>query len=109
MVVAVSLTPDGMVGGGWGRAHEVALATIEEGAIQQWEVFPVAWDRLHDEAGEGQHHARIARFLLDHHVNRVITGHMGPGMERMLREMGIQAITAVRGPARDAVLQYGLS
>jgi len=106
MKVAIAVTPDGMVGGGWGKARDVALATVENGAIQDWHVEHVEWDRLHDEGGEGQHHARIARFLLDHQVNQVITGHMGPGMEHMLGRMGIQIVTGVTGPAKDVVLQH---
>jgi predicted Fe-Mo cluster-binding NifX family protein len=106
MVVAVAVTPEGTVGGGWGRASRVALASVEDGAISAWQEVEVGWDRLHDEGGEGTHHARIARFLIDHHVQRVICGHMGPGMQRMLARMGIDAVVGESGPARQAVARH---
>jgi predicted Fe-Mo cluster-binding NifX family protein len=104
MIVCVALGPDGAVGGGWGRAERVAVARVEGGAIASWEEFDVGWGRAHDAGPEGQHHARIARFLMDHHVETIVTGHMGPGMERMLAGMKIAGRTGVTGPAREAAI-----
>ena len=99
---------EGMVGNGWGRAHDVAVAEVDsQGNIVHWEEFPVHWDVSHDQAGEGQHHARIARFLMDHQVKQVISGHMGPGMQRMLHKMEIDMVLDVTGVAREAASRYG--
>ncbi|MCY0897443.1 MAG: hypothetical protein OWU33_00670 [Firmicutes bacterium] len=108
MVVAIAVTDNEDVGGGWGRARNVAIATVDpNGEIRSWEVHAVHWDELHDSGGEGQHHARIARFLLDHQVQRVIAGHMGPGMVHMLEKMNIDVVVDVHGSAREAALKYG--
>ena len=104
MIVAVSVTADGRVGGGWGKSERVAIARVEGGKIEDWKVYETAWDRLHDEGTEGSHHARIARFLMEHKVERVVTGHMGPPMQRMLAQMGIVANLGGQGDARAAVL-----
>jgi predicted Fe-Mo cluster-binding NifX family protein len=104
MIVAVSVTADGMVTGGWGRADRVAIARVEGGKIEDWTVYETGWNSLHDEGTEGSHHARIARFLMDHKVERVVTGHMGPPMQRMLAQMGIAASMGGGGDARAAVL-----
>ena len=72
MVVCLPVTKDGQVGTGWGRAHDVAVAVVNNatGHIEQWDEFPVRWDELHGQGEEGKHHARIARFLMDHGVGR---------------------------------------
>jgi len=104
MVVCVTLTSDGQVGGGWGRANRVAVAEIQGGRIVSWDEIEVGWDRLHDEGTEGSHHARIARFLMDRKVSQVVSGHMGPGMQQMLGRMGITIRIGVSGDARQAAL-----
>ena len=63
MIVCITVSEDGRAGGGWGRAHRVALATTSAGAITDWREVEVGWDAAHDEGTEGSHHARIARFL----------------------------------------------
>ncbi|MCY0878288.1 MAG: hypothetical protein OWU84_05050 [Firmicutes bacterium] len=108
MIVAMAVTENEDVGGGWGRARQVAVADVgPDGSIRSWEVYSVHWDELHDSGGEGQHHARIARFLLDHQVQRVIAGHMGPGMRHMLEKMNIGVTVDVHGPARELASRYG--
>jgi len=104
VVVCVALGPDGTVGGGWGRADRVAVASVVGGRIAQWEEFDVGWGRLHDAGPEGQHHSRIATFLRDHGVDVVVTGHMGGGMTQMLSKMDVRAHVGAIGPARDAAL-----
>jgi predicted Fe-Mo cluster-binding NifX family protein len=108
MIVAMPVTLDGRVGDGWGRAHTVAISEVAPtGEVMRWEEFEVKWDEAHDLSGEGQHHARIARFLMDHHVERVITGHMGEGMTHMLRRMNIHVVLGVHGVAREMAGQFG--
>ena len=68
MRVCIPVTPDGQVGGGFGRAPQVAIATVEDGAVMVWDEVPVAWDVLHDTTTEGGDHACVARFLMDHAV-----------------------------------------
>lgn len=104
VVVAVPL--DGTdVGQRWGRAERVAVALVLDGDIAWWIENPVGWDVAHDEGGEGQHHARVARFLREHSVRVVAADHVGDGMARMLSSMDIQLVTGANGPARQAVLQ----
>jgi predicted Fe-Mo cluster-binding NifX family protein len=92
-----------MVGGGWGRAARVAVATVAAGQITAWDEYPVGWDVLHDVGTEGGHHGRIATFLKDHGVEVVVAGHMGPPMVQMLGKMQILVRVGVAGDARAAV------
>lgn len=103
MIVAIALTPEGAAGQGWGRAPRVAIARVDDGRIQAWDVHDVRWDVLHDEGPEGGHHARIARFLREHDVELVIAGHMGPPMVQMLGRMDIAVRLGFEGDARAAV------
>lgn len=104
MVVCVNLGSGGQVGSGWGRASRVAVAEVQAGKIVRWDEIDVGWDRLHDEGTEGSHHARIARFLMEHNVSQVISGHMGPGMQQMLARMSVTVRLGVEGDARQVVL-----
>jgi len=104
MIVCATVTDDGQVGGGWGKARRVALATVADGAISDWQEIDVRWDVAHDEGTEGSHHARIARFLIDNHVDVVVAGHMGPPMANTLGKMKIRTVLGVGGDARDVVL-----
>lgn len=103
MIVCVPVTPDGQVADGWGRAARVAVARLEGGTIASWEEVDVAWDALHDVGTEGGHHARVARFLVDHGVQVVVAGHMGPPMQQMLGKLRIVARLGASGDARAAV------
>jgi predicted Fe-Mo cluster-binding NifX family protein len=104
MIACIPVTADGMADHGWGRARRVAVATTSGDEIRDWQEIDVAWDTLHDQGTEGTHHARVARFLIDHQVEAVLSGHMGPGMVRMLATMGIQVVLNASGDARGAVL-----
>lgn len=102
-VVALSLVgpaESAEVGGGWGRAQRIAIATVEDGGITGWAEHDVRWDVAHDEGTEGSHHARVVRFLQDNGVQVVATGHMGPPMARMLGTMGVQAVVDATGDPR---------
>lgn len=103
MVVCLTRLPDGAAGGGFGRAHEVVVAHLADGKIDGQQVHEVRWDELHDQRADDLHHADIARFLKAQGVELVATGHMGPGMVRMLGSMGIEVRTGVEGTT-DAVL-----
>jgi len=104
MMVCVPVTSDGQVGGSWGRADRVAIAEVSAGRIVSWEEIDVRWNVLHDEGTEGSHHARVARFLMDHKVSQVVSGHMGPGMQQMLAKMGLTVRVGATGDARRAVV-----
>ncbi len=103
MIICVPVTADGLVEPRWGRAPRVAIAHVEHGSVGRWEETDVNWDRLHDEGGEGVHHARVARFLRERNVDAVLAEHMGPGMEVMLARMGITVWLGAAGDARSAV------
>ena len=103
-VICIPVDDQGRVEPRWGKAPEVAVAQVnDQGQIENWEVFAVGWDVLHDQNGEGQHHARIARFLMDHKVTDVAAGHMGPGMERMIQSMRLNLHLGAQGDARAVV------
>ncbi len=105
MILCVPVTAGGEVDPRWGRAGRVAVAEVDAGQLRRWEEVPVGWDVLHDQATEGNHHARVARFLQEHRVQVVVAGHMGDGMRLMLDRMGIEIRLGATGPAREAVLQ----
>jgi predicted Fe-Mo cluster-binding NifX family protein len=104
MVVCVPVAADGQVGQRWGRADRVAIAEIDRREIVRWQEIDVRWDVLHDEGTEGSHHARVARFLIDHEVEQVVAGHMGDGMRQMLGKLGLTVRVGASGDARSAVL-----
>lgn len=104
MVVCVPVTPDGNVDGEFGRAARVAVMRVEDGVISEAEEHSVGWDVLHDTGPEGSHHARIARFLIEHGVQVVVAGHVGPPMVQTMGRMGIRVSMGASGDARAAVL-----
>ncbi len=103
VTLAVNVTGD-QVGGGLGRAHTVAIAVIANGRIVSWEEHEVAWDVSHDQGPEGQHHARIVRFMRDNEIQAVVTGHMGPPMVNTLHKLGVLPLVNASGDVRDAAL-----
>lgn len=102
MIVCVPVGPGGDVDPRWGRAARVVVARVEGADVVEWREHDVGWDVLHDAAGEGAHHARIARFLRDQAVEVVLANHMGGGMRRMLDRMGITVHLGAAGDARRA-------
>jgi predicted Fe-Mo cluster-binding NifX family protein len=109
MRVCVPITGDGQVDPRWGRADRVAIADVMGGEICSWQEFTVGWGTSHDQGTEGSHHARVARFLRDHHVQAVVVRHVGPGMQRMLSSMAIRLVTGAGGDSRSAVRTAGRS
>ena len=104
MRACVPLDADGRVDPRWGRAHRVAVVDLDEDAIHDWRLCEVSWDVLHDQHGEGAHHARVARFVREHRIEAVVAGHMGPGMLRMLRTMGVTVYLGACGDPREAAV-----
>jgi predicted Fe-Mo cluster-binding NifX family protein len=104
MKVLVPVTADGQVDERFGRAPRVAIFAIEDGAVADSQVHEVGWDVLHDTGGEGAHHARVARFLIDEGVGAIAAGHMGPGMQHMLGRMEIRVLLDASGDAAAAAL-----
>ncbi|HET8569834.1 MAG TPA: NifB/NifX family molybdenum-iron cluster-binding protein [Candidatus Limnocylindria bacterium] len=104
MIVCLPVTADGLLGPRWGRADRVAVADVAPDGIRSWAEHDVGWGALHDAGAEGQHHARIARFLREHRVEAVVAQHVGGGMEQMLRSMGIPLRLAPAGDAKGAAL-----
>ena len=102
MIIAIPVDADDQVAHGWGRAPAIALATVTDGQITDWQVHDVRWDVAHDEGTEGSHHARIARFLREHGIEAIAVDHVGAGMHRMLPSMGVRIADGLVGDARDA-------
>jgi len=105
MIICTPITPSGEIGHSWGRAHTVALMTVEAGEIVASETMDVSWDSLHDQGTEGSHHARVARFLKDHRVDVVLASHMGAPMSNMIDKLGIRLVLGAVGDAREAALK----
>ncbi|HYM84493.1 MAG TPA: NifB/NifX family molybdenum-iron cluster-binding protein, partial [Candidatus Dormibacteraeota bacterium] len=103
MIVCVPVNVDGTVDPRWGRAARVAVAQVDGGSIEAWQEVDVRWDEAHEQSTEGGHHARIARFLLERHVEAIVAGHMGEGMLLMLQGLGIRLELGAAGDARRAV------
>ena len=104
MRVCVPVTDDGQIDPRWGRAQRVAVAEVRDGQMAEWQEHDVAWGELHDAGTEGSHHARVARFLREQHVEAVVGHHMGDGMRRMLDKMGLQVRLGAAGDARAAAI-----
>jgi len=104
MVICVPVTAEGWIDPRWGRADRVAIAETAGDGIANWQEFDVGWGTLHDAGTEGSHHARIARFLLDHHVEAVVANHMGMPMVHMLQQMGLRIHLGAVGGAREAAI-----
>ena len=104
MNVCIPVAADGTVDPRFGRTGRVAVATVDNNALTDWQEFDVGWDVAHDEGTEGAHHARVARFLMDHQVNVVAAQRIGDGMSRMLGTMHIRVILDCAGDARHVVL-----
>jgi predicted Fe-Mo cluster-binding NifX family protein len=104
MIVCVPITSDGQVDPRWGRADWIAVANVVDGKIESWQEIEVSWSRLHDEGSPARHHARVARFLLEHHVEGVVAHHVGEGMVRMMSTMKLPLYLEATGDARAAVL-----
>lgn len=102
-VVAVQV--DGaVVGTGLGRAGVVAVAEVADGTVTAWTEHPVGWDVLHGQGAEGSHHARIVRFLREHGVQAVATGHVGAPMYHTLTKLGCTVLVGATGDARTAAI-----
>jgi predicted Fe-Mo cluster-binding NifX family protein len=106
MVVCIPVAADGRIDPRWGRADRVALAEVSDGAVVSWNELDVGWSRGHDAGPEGSHHARIARFLIEHRVEAIVAHHMGEGMLNMLRRMGIKVRLGADGDAREAAAAF---
>ena len=105
MIIAVPVTDDEQVDPRWGKARNVAVAKVEDGAIRSWEVFPVGWDVLHDQGEHGTHHARIVTFLRNNNVDGVVINHAGTPMMNTMAKMGLAIAVDAAGPARHAALR----
>jgi predicted Fe-Mo cluster-binding NifX family protein len=104
VIIAIPVDADDQVAPGWGRAPAIALATVADGQITDWQVHDVRWDAAHDEGTEGSHHARVVRFLRDNAVELVVAEHMGDGMVRTLASMHLPTVLGAAGDARASVL-----
>ena len=104
MIVATPVTATGQSAAAWGKAHWIAVASVEDGAVAAWQVHEVAWDVSHDEGTHGSHHARIVRFLKEHEIAAVVVDHMGPGMVQVMETMKIPLLAASPGDAQASIL-----
>ena len=92
------------VGAGLGKAQRMAVAAVVGDQITAWDEYDVRWDLSHGQGGEGRHHATIVRFMREHAVQAVVTGHMGPPMVNTMTKLGVTPIVNATGSARDAAI-----
>jgi len=104
MIVCVPVAGDGQIDPRWGRANRVAVVDVRDGRVTDWQEHAVAWDDLKDSGTEGSHHARVARFLREHHVEAVVADHMGQDMHHMLEKMSVRVRLGAAGDARAAAI-----
>ena len=102
MIVGVTTTPEGTVGGGLGRAQTMAVADVRDGAVVAWTEHHVGWGDLHGTGPEGTHHARIVRFVREHGLEGVVTSGLGEGMRTTMGKLGVVVRTDLAGDARAA-------
>ena len=105
MVVCLPVTTEGVIDPRWGRAARVAITDLTDDGIEGWQEYEVGWQTLHDSGTEGSHHARVARFLQEHHVEAVVANHMGEPMVHMLERMGVKVWLGAGGDARQAAVR----
>lgn len=104
-IVAVCVNSDGsIVEGGLGKATHLAVATVVDDVVTDWQLHDVGWDVLHDVGEHGAHHARIVRFMREHNVSHVVAPHIGPPMQNTLSKLGVSFTLEARGDARAAAL-----
>jgi len=103
MSVCVPVTAQGLIDPRWGRADRVAVTEVGAQGMASWQEYDVGWNALHDAGTEGSHHARVALFVKEHHVDAVLANHMGPPMVHMLERMGVKVLLGAMGNAREAV------
>jgi predicted Fe-Mo cluster-binding NifX family protein len=82
----------------------VAIADVTGDGIASWHELDVGWSTIHDAGPEGSHHARVVRFLQDHHVEAVVANHMGMPMVHTLERMGLKVWLGAIGDARKAAI-----
>ncbi len=104
MILATPVDANEQSARAWGRAHWIAVADVADTGIVDWRVHEVAWDESHGSGSHGAHHARIVRFLKEQQIQAVVVDHMGEGMQRVMRSMGIPLLPATPGEAKASVV-----
>lgn len=106
MRIALPVDADGQVFPHFGRAPRLAVATLEDGQVRDWQVLEVDWGASHDREPHGEHHRRVFEDLRGQGVEVVLAGGMGEGMVRSLSGAGVQVVLGVSGDARSAAETY---
>ena len=101
----MTVSPQGTVTGGLGRAQDVAVAEVRDGVVTQWAEHHVGWGDLHGTGPEGTHHARIVRFVREHGIECVVTSGLGEGMRTTMAKLGVAVRTDLAGDAREAAVE----
>ena len=96
MRIAVNYDTDGQVFQHFGRTEAFKLYEVQDGKIVSSEVVGT----------NGTGHEALAGFLAARHVDRVICGGLGGGMQAALAQAGIEVISGAQGSADEAVEAY---
>lgn len=99
----IPVTENGEVDGGFGKAYRVAVGVFDGSEITEWNEEVVDWRTAHDEGTHGSHHARIVKYLREHEVTHVLTGHMGESMQNTISKLQLELKLNLSGDARTAV------
>ena len=94
MKIAVTYE-NGNVYGHFGHTEAFKLYEVENGAVKSAEVVPTM----------GSGHGALAGFLMDHGVNSLICGGIGPGAQIALAQAGIQLYAGCTGSADERVAE----
>ena len=86
---------NGNVYGHFGHTEAFKLYEVENGAVKSAEVVPTM----------GSGHGALAGFLMDHGVNSLICGGIGPGAQIALAQAGIQLYAGCTGSADERVAE----
>ena len=122
MRVAVAVLPNGMINAHFGRANTLAIATIENKTVANWEEVKVPFEETHGDHGHHDHHhdhdhdhdhhhhhhqpghhEGIKNLLVAQNVDMVLLDHAGPGMQKVMDETEIKIVVGAKGNAQDAV------
>jgi len=117
--VAIAVLPSGNVNAHFGNAKKVALATIEDKQIVNWEEVDVPFAKTHGGHSHDHHHHHhheehhhehgpghvqaIRKFIVEHQVDLVLLDHAGPSIQKIRKDIDVKVVVGAEGNAKEAV------
>lgn len=127
MKVAVAVLPNGMVNAHLGRAKKIAIATVDNGQIAEWEEIEVPFADDHDHQHQDHHHhdhdhhhhdhdhhhhsghhEPLKDFMIENGVDYVLVEHIGPGMRAVFERTHVKLVIIdnINGKAKEVVQRF---